>query len=187
MKKVFWMILVLVLMAGSGLAGYGIGTHKIKVTSNKNDNTQAKPTNKATTKPAVVKQLDLSAILVSLQKQYPTVQETYVYTQSKDPNGNLGKTGYYTAGAGFYDTRTNAAPVESSAFGVDPGGAIEVYANTNDAAKRVDYLKQFQGRPDLDQGAVEQFDNIVVRASSKYNTADQKQVLDYLIAQVKSQ
>ncbi|HSX45014.1 MAG TPA: hypothetical protein VLF39_02810 [Candidatus Saccharimonadales bacterium] len=185
MKKIFWTIVVLVLMAGTGVGGYEIGTHKIKVTSNTSTNTQPTST-KTTTKPATTKQLDLAALLVSLQKQYPTVKQTYVYTQSKDPNGNLNKTGYYTAGAEFYDTRTNTPP-DGAAFGADSGGAIEVYTTVEDAAKRVDYLKQFQGRPDLDAGAADQFENIVIRASSKYNTADQKQVLDYLIAQVKAQ
>lgn len=174
-------------MTAAGIAGYEIGTHKVKVTSNdSNQPATIKPANKAATKTAANKQLDLNSLLVSLQKQHPTVEQSYVYTQSRDPNGNLSKAGYYNSGAEFYDTRTNTAP-DGNAFGADSGGAIEVYSSADDAAKRIDYLKQFQGQPTLDPGAAKQVDKVVVRSSSKYNATDQKQVLDYLVAQVQSQ
>lgn len=188
MKNVLRTIFVLALMTAAGIGGYAVGTHKVKVTS-KDTSATTQPAPKTTqtvTKPATGKQLDLNTLLAGLQKQYPTVEQTYVYSQDKDPNGNLGKAGYYTSGAEFYDTRTSTAP-DGPAFGADSGGAIEVYANSTDAKKRLDYLKQFQGQPTLDPGAAKQINNVIVRSSSKYNAAAQKQVLDYLVAQVQSQ
>lgn len=132
------------------------------------------------------RKINLSAILANLQKQYPTVQQTYIYSQSRDPNGVLGKPGFYTAGAEFYDTRTGSAPSDK-AFGNDSGGAIEVYQSAGNAAYRVKYLQQFQGNGALDPGAFKQVGNVVVRASSQYTAVEQQQVADYLAAQVQAQ
>jgi hypothetical protein len=124
--------------------------------------------------------------LSNLKTKYPSVQQTYIYSENQDPNGNLGKVGYYTAGAEFYDTRTNTQP-DSTAFGADSGGAIEVYANSSDATKRVAYLQQFQGNPTLDPGAFKQINNVVVRASSQYTASDQADMITYLASQVQAQ
>jgi hypothetical protein len=129
-------------------------------------------------------QVNLPALMANLKKKYPSVKETYIYSESRDPNGNLGKAGYYTAGAEFYDTRTNTEP-DGKAFGADSGGAIEVYANSPDASKRVDYLKAFQGSSFLDPGAFKRINNIVIRASSKYKASDQTDVIQYLTSQIK--
>jgi hypothetical protein len=181
MKKSVTLIVVVVIIVAAAVGGYLFVSHK-----NNTKTPIVTNSNQASTPKTVAsKQLDLTTLLANLQKQYPTVQKTYVYSQSQDPNGNLGKAGYYTAGAEFYDTRTNTAP-DGTAFGADSGGAIEVYSNSSDAAKRITYYQQFQGNPTLDPGAVKQVGDVVVRASSQYNATDQKQMIDYLVAQVQS-
>lgn len=181
MKKALLITGALVVIAAAGGGGYAL-------LSNKNQNA---PTNTATTTNTTSsvqqqKHLNLDTLLANLKAKYPTVQQTYVYSQSQDPNGNLGKAGYYTAGAEFYDTRTNTSP-DGNAFGADSGGAIEVYANSSDAAKRAAYLQQFQGNGALDPGAFKQVDNVVVRASSQYNASEQTDMISYLAAQVQAQ
>jgi hypothetical protein len=79
----------------------------------------------------------------------------------------------------LYDTRTNTQP-DGTAFGADSGGAIEVYASSSDAAKRVAYGQQFQGNPALDPGALKQINNVVVRASSQYTAPEQADMINYL-------
>lgn len=138
--------------------------------------------------------VNLTYAMASLQKKYPTVKQTYIYSESRDPNDNLKKPGYYTAGAEFYDTRT-CLPKEDfgcegsfdckGAFGADCGGAIEVYPSSSDASKRVSYLKTFQGKGFLDPGVTKQVDNVVIRASRFYTSSEQAQVLNYLAGLVK--
>ncbi len=177
MKKLPLIITMLVVVAAAGAGGYILLNHKAQ-------STNASATTTASTQ--AKKQLDLNAFLANLKAKYPTIQQTYIYSESQDPNGNLGKAGYYIAGAEFYDTRTNTPP-DGTAFGADSGGAIEVYANSSDAAKRVAYGKQFQGDPMLDPGALEQVNNVVVRASSQYTASDQTDMINYLASQVQAQ
>ena len=168
-------ITVLVILAAV-LVGVGIylGTKK--------DTNKLTSTNQATTA-STPKQLDLNAVLSNLQKQFPTIQQTYVYSEQRDPNHNLGKSGYYVAGAEFYDGRTNTTP-DGYAFGTDSGGAIEVYSNSSDAAKRIAYLQQFQGQAALDPGAFKQVGKIVIRASTNYTKSQQDEVIIYIASQV---
>lgn len=180
MKKSVISVIVVVVVVAAAIGGYLVGTHKNDGT---NTVSSVQPSNtKTTSNTSDDSKLDLNSILANLQKQYPTVKQTYVYTESRDPNGNLGKAGYYTAGAEFYDTRTDTEP-DGSAFGTDSGGAIEVYANDSDAAKRVSYLQQFQGGT-LDPGAFKQVGRVVVRASSQYTASQQKQMINYLASRV---
>lgn len=172
-------LVVVVALAAAG--GYLLLSHRTK------------PMNLASTNPSTTtassqtpKQLDLDALLANLKSTYPTVQLTYIYTENQDPNNNLGKAGYYIAGAEFYDTRTNVQP-DGVAFGADSGGAIEVYANSSEAAKRVAYLQQFQGEPMLDAGAVKQINNVMVRASHYYTASEQTDMINFLVSQVQAQ
>lgn len=183
MKKLPVMLVALVVVvAVVGAGSYVILSHRTKPTSAP-ATTDAQSTAASTQSP---KQLDLNTLLSNLKAKYPTIQQTYIYSENQDPNGNLGKAGYYTAGAEFYDTRTNTQP-DGAAFGADSGGAIEVYANNSDAAKRIAYLQQFQGNPTLDPGAFKQVNNVVVRASSQYTGSEQADMINYLAGQVQAQ
>jgi hypothetical protein len=134
MKKPVVVIAAVVIVVAAGVGGY-FAFHK------NNSPTTSTGTNQ-TTSSTTSKQVNLATVMTNLQKQFPTVTQTYIYSQSQDPNSELGKAGgYYIAGAEFYDTQTNTPPTQS-AFGADSGGAIEVYANTTDAAKRATYLER---------------------------------------------
>lgn len=187
MKKILIIIGAIIVIAAIGGGSYLLG-HKsspktvvvstTESTSNKTSNSQ--------------KQLNLNTILANLKAQYPTVQQTYIYTSSQDPNNELGKAGDYIAGAEFYDTRTNTPPSQSesagsTAFGADCGGAIEVYSTNAQAATRTAYLESFQSDGALSPGAVKQVNNVVVRASENYSAAEQTDMINYLASQVQSQ
>lgn len=182
-KTVLTVIIVIVLVAAAGVAGYALGSNNAERASNSNNNESS---TSATANEDKDEGLNLEAILSNLESEYPTIEETYIYTEDRDPNDNLGKAGFYVAGAQFYDTRTETAPsTDDPAFGTDSGGAIEVYANNDDAKNRIELLSQFQGDGFLDPGAFEQVDNVVIRVSTNYKASEQKEVLDFLVSQVK--
>jgi len=165
-------IIVAVIIAVCGGVGAFLALNHTSKKDNQGSNTSSS-----------VKTPDFNAVLTALKTKYPTIKDTYVYSENRDPNDNLGKAGFYLAGAEFYDTRTNTEP-DVEAFGADSGGAIEAYANTSDAAKRVKYLKGFQGDSFLDPGAFKQVGKVVVRASSKYKGSEQSEMIDYLASLV---
>ena len=129
----------------------------------------------------------LADIMSAVDARFKTVKVTRIFTEANDPNGVLGKPESYTNAAAFWDTRTryseeNAAPEEKGKWGTDAGGAVEVFANSDDAAHRVDLLKSTQGTV-LDAGAVERHDNIVLRASSKLTKSQQDEIINFLMSQ----
>ena len=69
-------------------------------------------------------------------------------TEDNDPNGHLGKAGGYTATVYFTCDWVNQSNVYGNTIiekGTDGGGAIEVYANVEDAESRNSYLAGFDG------------------------------------------
>lgn len=131
---------------------------------------------------------DLETIMSAIKTDFTTIQETRIYTEDTDPNGNLGKTGYYIAGAAFWDTRTGYSDdyaTEKGMWGTEAGGSVEVYPDEADAKKRVDYLASFVGNPLTDPGAFKQIGNVVVRGSSKLTKNEQDELLDSLASEIK--
>lgn len=99
-------------------------------------------------------------------------------TEDNDPNGQLGKAGGYTATVYFTSPLVNQGNVYGSTViekGCDGGGAIEVYANAEDANKRNDYLGAFDGGI-LSSGSHNVVGTVVVRTSDKLTASQQKQL-----------
>ncbi|WP_265456880.1 hypothetical protein [Enterococcus sp. HY326] len=104
-------------------------------------------------------------------------------TETDDPNGNLNKPGGYTATIYFSSPLINQDEVYGNTLiekGTEAGGAIEVYANVEDATKRNDYLAIFDGGP-INSGSHNLYGTIVIRTSDKL-TATQQQELEAEIA-----
>jgi uncharacterized protein YxeA len=181
MKKTLIVVAAVIVIGGLAGGGYYLGTKK---NTSKNTPSTSSNTSSSQSTTTAQKQVDLSTVMASLKQKFPTITQTYIYSASQDPNNELGKPGgYYIAGAEFYDTKTNTPP-DGSAFGADSGGAIEVYANTSDAAKRASYLEGFQSDPTLNPGAVKQDGVYVIRASQYYTAAQQNAVINYLVTQL---
>lgn len=189
MKNIVIIVGVIIVAVAAGAGGYALMSRQDKNASTTSNTTKEQPTQEVA-KDNKVKELNLDTTLADIKSEVPTVTESYVYSETRDPNGNLGKVGFYTSGANFCDSRTEVNPAEddpSGAFGADCGGAIEVYANTDDAAKRMEYFKQFEGNAMLSPGASEQIDHIVIRASSKLSASEQTALLQTISSQVKKQ
>lgn len=101
-------------------------------------------------------------------------------TEDNDPNGNLGKAGGYTACVYFASDLVDQSEVYISdgysgivGAGTDGGGAVEVYANVDDANKRNDYLAVFDGTI-LSSGSHDVVGTCVVRTSHLLTASQQK-------------
>lgn len=99
-------------------------------------------------------------------------------TEDSDPNGQLGKSGGYTATVYFTSPLVDQSDVIGSTViekGTEGGGAIEVYANVDDANKRKDYLSAFDGGI-LSSGSHEVVGTVLVRTSDKLTASQQKEL-----------
>ena len=108
-------------------------------------------------------------------------------TEDNDPNGNLHKTGGYTAAVFFiYDQVTDSyvlyskgdTPVERA---TDGGGCIEVYETVEYAEARNTYLASFDGTI-FSSGSHTVCGTIVVRTSDKLTATQQKELEAAIIA-----
>lgn len=183
MKKAIIAIVAVLIVAGGG-AGYYLLTKqdetKNQTNSTTNNDQQSNNSNDSNSP-------DIAAVLDAVKSKYSTVKETKVFTEENDPNNTLGKEGSYVSGGAFWDTRTEYSDEyddDKARWGTDAGGAIEVFANKEDATKRVGLLEATQGSF-LDAGAVKQIDNIVLRASSKYPKSLQDEMIAFLEEQIK--
>ncbi len=101
-------------------------------------------------------------------------------TEDNDPNGNLNKAGGYTSTVYFESSNVNQAEVYGTDLidrGTDAGGAIEVYANSDDAERRNTYLATYDGTI-LASGSHEVLGTIVIRTSNELTATQQKQLTD---------
>ena len=99
-------------------------------------------------------------------------------TEDNDPNGQLGKSGGYTATVYYTSPLVDQSDVIGSTViekGTEGGGAIEVYANVDDANKRKDYLSAFDGGI-LSSGSHEVVGTVLVRTSDKLTASQQKEL-----------
>ena len=174
---------LLILVAGVALVGAGCATQTQTSTEANNDTTQVVEEVK---KP---QELDLASIMEAVKAEFSTVQDTKVLTEENDPYGNLGKAGYYTAGAAFWDTRTEYSEAykeesELGKWGASAGGMIEVYATDEEAKSRIEYMQAFVGNPLTEPGAFKQIGTVVIRASSELTATQQNEIMAFLEEQV---
>ena len=117
------------------------------------------------------------------------IQTPTAVTEEMDPNGNLNKQGGYTATVYFLSDLVDQSKVFASEYdatgnevidkGTDGGGAVEVYANEEDANKRSDYLASFDGSI-LASGSHKVCGTCLIRTSNLL-TASQQQELEQAI------
>lgn len=109
------------------------------------------------------------------------IKDVRAVTEDNDPNGNLNKPGGYTATVYFESSNVNQSNLYGSdliAKGTSAGGAVEVYANEEDATKRNTYLSAFDGSI-FASGSHKVVGTVVIRTSnsltaSKQNALEEK-------------
>ncbi len=106
------------------------------------------------------------------------IGEISAVTEDNDPNGQLGKEGGYTATIYFTSPMVDQSEVIGNTViekGTDGGGAVEVYANADDANKREDYLSAFDGSI-FSSGSHEVIGTVLIRTSDKLTASQQEQM-----------
>ncbi len=109
-------------------------------------------------------------------KTVDEIADVRAVTEDNDPNGKLNKPGGYTATVYFESKNVNQANVNGTDLidkGTVAGGAIEVYANEEDAKKREDYLATFDGGI-LASGSHRVIGTVLIRASDELPASKQK-------------
>ncbi|MFC0844458.1 hypothetical protein ACFH04_12195 [Streptomyces noboritoensis] len=94
---------------------------------------------------------DAAGTFTALAARVSSAKLGSVVTTDNDPNHLLGRPGQYTSKITFADTRIKAADVEGTDVGdVSRGGAIEQFANPDEAMTRAQYIQAItKGMPAL--------------------------------------
>lgn len=125
--------------------------------------------------------------VISRLGQVVGVSDLAPAVEENDPNHHLNKPRGYTANIFFsyskvHDQYGQYSGKSSIEKGTDGGGCIEVFANTEDANARNEYLSAFDGIGLLDPGSHEVVGTVLIRTSHHLTASQQKE----LTAEIKS-
>lgn len=121
--------------------------------------------------------------IIQRLKTIDEVLDVRAVTEDNDPNGKLNKVGGYTATVYFSSQNVNQNNVLGDNLidkGTAAGGAIEVYANEEDAQKRKDYLSTFDGSI-LSNGTHTVIGTVLIRTSDELSASKQKELEEKII------
>ncbi len=118
------------------------------------------------------------AYVISCLGNIEGILDISAVTEDNDPNGHLGKAGGYTATVYFTYELVDLSQVFGETVidkGTDGGGAVEVYANEDDANKRNDYLASFDGGV-FASGSHRVVGTCILRTSDKLTASQQTEL-----------
>ncbi|MBD9159294.1 MAG: hypothetical protein EGQ16_05615 [Clostridiales bacterium] len=111
------------------------------------------------------------------------IADARAVTEDNDPNGKLNKPGGYTATVYFESKNIKQSEVYGNDIiekGTKAGGAIEVYANEEDAKNREDYLAGFDGGI-LSSGSHKVVGTVLIRTSDDLTATQQKNLEEKIV------
>lgn len=117
------------------------------------------------------------AYVISCLKSVPNIVDISAVTEDNDPNGNLNKSGGYTAQVYFSSDLVDQSLVFGNSViekGTDCGGSIEVYASPEEAQKREEYLASFDGGI-FASGSHTVIGSVLIRTSNNLTASQQKE------------
>lgn len=125
--------------------------------------------------------------VISRLGQVVGVSDIAPVTEENDPNHHLNKPRGYTAAIFFSHSKVKDqygqySGKNSIEKGTSGGGCIEVFANTEDANARNEYLSSFDGNGLFDSGSHEVVGTVLIRTSHDLTATQQKE----LTAEIKS-
>ncbi len=124
-----------------------------------------------------------SFVIKRLQR-VKTITAMDAVTEDHDPNGKLNKQGGYIGCIYFTDSRVDRSEVDTSDgtgcidVGNEGGGAVEIFANKNDAEARDNYLTSTQSIPFASPGSHYVRGTCVIRTSEHLKASEQKSLTD---------
>ncbi|HET9850047.1 MAG TPA: hypothetical protein VFP35_00230 [Candidatus Saccharimonadales bacterium] len=168
---------IAIIIVGIG-AGVFFATKNSKASNDSSPPASAVATNTPTTSSStkLTGNAEVQAVLAKVKSNIPTVTAMRVYTESTDPNNELGKQDQYKYAGSFYDTAANPPDTATDNYSTSDGGSIEIYANSTDATERGNYLAQFQSGA-IQAGAYKVVGNVVLRVSENYTASQQSHLL----------
>ncbi|MBQ9721279.1 MAG: EbhA, partial [Oscillospiraceae bacterium] len=123
------------------------------------------------------------AFVIACLQQVEGITGYAAATEDNDPNGQLHKQGGYTSAVYFSYEKVNQNEAYGNTIiekGTDCGGQIEVYATTEDAERRSEYLGSFDGTA-LSSGSHTVLGTILIRTSNLMTATQQKELEATLI------
>lgn len=87
-------------------------------------------------------ELTAQHVVTELARLTPHATPGTVFTAETDPDHLLGQTGSYLSKAAFFDSRIDPGTASDSDGGIQRGGLVEVFADEQDAARRMEYLQE---------------------------------------------
>lgn len=125
-----------------------------------------------------------AAYVIDCLKQVEGITDIAAATEDNDPNGHLGKPGWYTAQIYFAYDLVDPSDLWGTTVmenGTSGGGSIEVYATEEDAINRDTYLASFDGGV-LTSGSHTVVGTVIVRTSDNLTFSQQKELESAIIA-----
>ncbi len=128
-----------------------------------------------------IKQFDLvneptEAYVITCLGNVDSIVDIVALTEENDPQGNLNKSGYYTAKIYFSSDFVDQSKVYGASLiekTTSAGGSIEVYRTVEDAEKRNEYLSTFDGTV-ISSASHQVIGTVIVRASNEMTASNQK-------------
>lgn len=124
------------------------------------------------------------AYIIKCLKKVPNIIDISAVTEDNDPNGKLNKAGGYTAQVYFSSDLINQSSIIGVTViekGTNCGGSIEVYSTVEEANKRNEYLKNFDGSL-FDSGSHTVIGTVIIRTSDELMASQQKSMETNIIA-----
>lgn len=118
------------------------------------------------------------AYIIECLLKVPNVLDVSAATEDNDPNGHLGKAGWYTAQVYFSCDLLDQSQFYGNTIldkGTVCGGSIEVYATVEDAENRNAYLASFDGTM-FSSGSHTVIGTVIIRTSDELKASEQKEL-----------
>lgn len=129
----------LALLVGALVACGGNDDDGAEASSETKTTSEPSDTDDTTAEPEA-EDLTIDTFLAALTDAGLPVGESTIWDEDTDPNELLGRPGQYVAKASWTDTRVECF---SDPPGVDCGGDVELFENTDDRDERYEYLANF--------------------------------------------
>lgn len=87
-------------------------------------------------------ELTAQQVVAELARLTPTATPGTVFTAETDPDHLLGQADSYLSKAAFFDSRIDPGTASGGDGGIQRGGVVEVFADEQGAARRMEYLQE---------------------------------------------
>jgi hypothetical protein len=135
--------IIMTIAAATLTAGCGSGDSPETTARSTESRTSAAASDSATAAaPSPTAQaVDAEAALAYLRDAGLPITDSAVITETNDANNLIGRPGQYVSKVAFADSRLGV-PLDSAGPGNEGGGSIEVFADSDDAQVRSDYIQE---------------------------------------------